>query len=73
MEFKRFNNKKFREKALENGLTEDQIYNISLSFECGLYKAGAMELCSILKENGRLNEEKANKIMEILSSDDDWD
>ncbi len=70
---KRFDYKKFREKALENGLTEDQIYSISLSFECGLYKAGAMELYSILKTNGRLNKEKADKVLELLSQDDEWD
>lgn len=67
MGFKKGGYQRFREKALEYGLTEDQIYSISLSIECGLYEAAAIELFSILKENGKLNKEKETKIMEYLS------
>ena len=71
MNFKQGGYNKFRELALAYGLTEDQIYSIALGFECGLEKASAMQLCSILRKNGKIREEKATKIMEVLSQDED--
>ena len=53
----------FREKALEHGLTEDQIYRISLSIEMGFYKAAAMELYLISLTNDKVNKEKANELL----------
>lgn len=71
MGFKQGGYERFREKALENGLTEDQIYSISLNIELGFHKAAARQLYSILKANGKLNKEKADKVLELLSQDDE--
>lgn len=71
MNFRKGGYDEFREKALGYGLTEDQIYSIALGFECGLERQSAMQLCSILRENGKISEEKAEKIMQILSQNED--